>query len=100
METKIAIVDTEVKNLGKRFHDFVAEVRTLRGTWVGMTIAFITMLSGIVSYTLIGFNDVTDTQKLLITEQTEIKRDIKLIRTELNKINRLVEIQAKSDGKQ
>jgi hypothetical protein len=91
METKIAIVDTEVKNLGRRFEDFLNDVRALRGTWTTVTIALVALIFSLAGFTMSGFNNVSDTQMSLVKEQVEIKSEMKEIKTQLIRFNESME---------
>jgi hypothetical protein len=91
METKMAVVETEVKNLGRRFGDFLDDVRALRGTWTGVTISIVTIIFAVLGFTMNGFNNVSDTQISLMKDQHEIKVGMKDINNQLVIMNASME---------
>jgi hypothetical protein len=83
METKIAVVETEIKNLDKRFCDFLDDVRSLRSVLNTVTIALVTLIFSLAVFVMGGFNDVSNGQMRLVKEQVEISNEIKEIKNRL-----------------
>ncbi|PTR06589.1 hypothetical protein C8R32_11072 [Nitrosospira sp. Nsp5] len=77
METKVAVMDAEIKNVGSRLRDHLDDVRALRGSWTMVTITLVALIFGIVGVMVTGFSGVATTQAALMKEQVEIKADMK-----------------------
>lgn len=91
METRVAVIEVDVKNLGKRFTDFLDDMRSLRGTWTMVTITIVGFLFVIIGVFGSGFYWMSDRQMSMIESQAEMRQDMKEIKEHLVKINASIE---------
>ena len=87
METKVAVMEADIKNLGSRFKDHLDDVRALRGTWTVVTVTIVGFILFILGVIATGFYWVSDKQISLIEGQVVNKRDMNDIKDQLVKIN-------------
>jgi len=91
METRVAVVEADVKNLGNRFGDFLDDMRALRGTWTMVTITIVGFLFVIMGVMAGGFYWISETQTSVMVSQAETKKDIQSIKDSLSTINTSIE---------
>ncbi len=106
METKIAVVETNLKNLMKNFERQVGDHRSLRSTFTNVTIGLVSLIFGVLFAYAGGLYWTTDKQISLAKQQTEIAKqqgelsdqqndihqEMGEIKTQLVKINKSMDI--------
>ena len=95
METKMAIMEANVKSYWDRLKEHIEDVRALRGTWTMVTITIVGFLFVIIGVTGSGFSNVAETQAALMKDQIEIKGDMRQINANILKINSSIEALTK-----
>lgn len=85
METRVAVIENDMKNFSTRLQDYLDDFRSTKGTWTMVTMAIVAILFTIIGVAASMFMGINDTQTMLMKEQVEIKSNMNQIAKDLTK---------------